>query len=408
MVKPLISCLGNCLMTLLFFRKERRKPDVVPKLAFLVLFLTLPVYISRELSHMLLLSFGIKLACCMAYLLLGKERKAPEGFYLSLVYTNITMSMQILLPLLSSQIPGDEADIIRRILFWLVLFILYSVIPLYTKMDKLEEIRTSQLFVLLAISAILLYSKKFVEMDIFKNETRLYPAAIMALSNIAMVFNLKTHVTMQEREQQMLMDQKLKEQVHGMKAELDTAEEFKAIAHDIKNHLLLLKTEQPSDQGHHVDSLIMKLDSYSGIIPTGNSNADTLLSSKLPTIKALGIRLTVSMDLSGLSFLDEFDMVAILGNVIDNAIEATSKVPEENRYITMSSAIRAGSLFIAVSNSCLEAHDNSLKTTKLDKKHHGIGLKSIQRAVSKHKGELTMEFTLPDEFTLTIMLPLKI
>lgn len=99
------------------------------------------------------------------------------------------------------------------------------------------------------------------------------------------------------------------------------------------------------------------------------------------------------------------DIVAILGNLLDNAIEASESSPD-NQYIHLDIQYRPGRMFIEVKNGyngMINQENGELKTGKKDKQSHGIGLKSVETAVSHYDGEVKVEFDTK-EFRVNVML----
>lgn len=87
-------------------------------------------------------------------------------------------------------------------------------------------------------------------------------------------------------------------------------------------------------------------------------------------------------------------MTIILGNLLDNAIEASSKV-EENPYINVKLKYDKGRLFLQVANPYAgELIEKSGKfiTTKADKDNHGIGLESVKKVIQKYSGTMSVDY----------------
>jgi sensor histidine kinase regulating citrate/malate metabolism len=99
---------------------------------------------------------------------------------------------------------------------------------------------------------------------------------------------------------------------------------------------------------------------------------------------------------SDLSFLDSYDVVSLMGNVMDNAIEAQNKVIE-NRFIKLYIGIEDEKTVIEIKNSYnkdeLIIEDNELKTLKGNKDSHGLGLSIIEEITHKYQGEYNIKMT---------------
>lgn len=97
------------------------------------------------------------------------------------------------------------------------------------------------------------------------------------------------------------------------------------------------------------------------------------------------------MVLGTIGIMDDVDLCILVGNVIDNAIEAAIKT--DNPYVNIEISSRGG-LFIDVDNPICETFlgkDRPFVTTKKNRKNHGIGIKSITDIVSKYNGEINYE-----------------
>ena len=106
-----------------------------------------------------------------------------------------------------------------------------------------------------------------------------------------------------------------------------------------------------------------------------------------------------------LSFISDYDISAILDNLLRNAIESAEK--EKNPYISLS--LESDNKFhkIILKNSCSTKpieDKNNLVTTKSNKNIHGYGMKSIQKALDNYNGELEWAYN-NNEFKIIILIP---
>ncbi len=91
--------------------------------------------------------------------------------------------------------------------------------------------------------------------------------------------------------------------------------------------------------------------------------------------------------------VSEYDMNIILGNLLENAIEANSNI--ENPWIDTAMKYADGILFIEISNPYLgkiQQQGSILKSTKRDKSYHGIGLYSVKEAVNRNNGTVDINY----------------
>lgn len=111
------------------------------------------------------------------------------------------------------------------------------------------------------------------------------------------------------------------------------------------------------------------------------------------------------------SFMNSVDMVTILGNAVDNAVEALSQLPEgQERIVYIKTARYANMAVLRISNQFagrLDMSDGVLHTGKSDPNMHGIGLSSIQKAVKRYGGSAETEFENEGGwFRLMILIPI--
>ncbi|MGM9603835.1 MAG: ATP-binding protein [Faecousia sp.] len=179
--------------------------------------------------------------------------------------------------------------------------------------------------------------------------------------------------------------------------------------HDMKNLLLYLENKPSSENlRSHVKKILGDIHPFETILDTGNEAMDILLSEKLRQCEQWHITCTVIADGGLFSFISPMDMVTIVGNAMDNAIEACLCNPEEERFIQVRTAKQTGFAVLSFSNSCdgqVHAVAGRLTTRKPDRENHGFGLANICRAAQGYNGEVSWSID-EDEFTLTLLFPL--
>lgn len=167
-------------------------------------------------------------------------------------------------------------------------------------------------------------------------------------------------------------------------------EEIRTIRHDMKQNLAVISTLQKSNRIREAieytdkcTAVISKIDTP---VDVGNDFINAILSAKLSLAKEKGIDITCrfSNDVSG---IEDTDLCVLLGNILDNAIEACENSPEKN----IEAAIHSddSKLVIAVANtveSSVLSDNPELKTGKKDASSHGYGIKTIKAIAEKYDG----------------------
>lgn len=167
--------------------------------------------------------------------------------------------------------------------------------------------------------------------------------------------------------------------------------------HDLRKELRRLKDKNGSLTDEDFCLLEESLNFYDSSVKTGNINIDALIQDKLIYCNSLGIEFTSLIDGEAFKDLAAADIYFLLANIIDNAIEATENIDEqEHRVISLTASKKQGVLLIEETNyfngEIKFNSDGSIKTTKKDNaKYHGYGTKSIAYIVKKYEGKVEYE-----------------
>lgn len=127
----------------------------------------------------------------------------------------------------------------------------------------------------------------------------------------------------------------------------------------------------------------------------GSTAQEALIADKKTKCEQLGIRFEDEIRaLPDPAVMQEIDMISLMGNLLDNAIEACQVSGQEEPYLRFSSVIRKKVWMVEVSNSKdpgLSPKKDGMKTTKEDRASHGLGMGIIQSIVSRYSGSITMD-----------------
>lgn len=184
--------------------------------------------------------------------------------------------------------------------------------------------------------------------------------------------------------------------------------------HDYHNHIQTMKAYMSMGQYDKMEKYLNELDkdltTVDTVIKTGNVMIDAILNSKISLAKSKGI----SVDAKAIvpknldTTITEVDLSLIIGNLMDNAIEACLKNENETeRFIRIYMDILKGQLYLYVMNSVtgnLKRVGNIYESTK-DSRYHGFGLMRIDKVIERYHGYLDRQ----DEegvFVTEVMLPL--
>ncbi|WP_320931753.1 GHKL domain-containing protein [Hungatella sp.] len=176
--------------------------------------------------------------------------------------------------------------------------------------------------------------------------------------------------------------------------------------HDMQNHLLaigaLLKNKEFLKAQEYVEILAGAND-FLEISWTGNEILDYILNIKKAKAIEEHIDFTIDADIIYYRKLSDTVLCTVLSNLLDNAIEANSRVCDAEKYIRVIIRTINDMLLIKIVNSAIEPIRKGKKfmTTKSDPERHGWGLKSVIEAVKSNNGEIYYNFK-EKEFVVNI------
>ena len=180
--------------------------------------------------------------------------------------------------------------------------------------------------------------------------------------------------------------------------------------HDYHNHLQTLKARldmgQTAGARDYLDRLEQDLDGIRAVAETGNVRVDAILNAKLSLVLKQGIRLSFKATVPKQLTVSDIDLCIILGNLIDNAVDACEKVEEDGRFLRLYIGVLRQQLYLSVTNATAETtrrENTALRTAK--RGSHGHGLGRIDRVVKKYGGYLNRQ-NEPGVFATEILLPL--
>lgn len=163
--------------------------------------------------------------------------------------------------------------------------------------------------------------------------------------------------------------------------------------HDYKNTIFaidsLLKQGKTDELSDFVSAECAKFENRADFVRTGNITLDTIINSKYSMAKKKGITFMVNAAVPEKCAVSDIHLAALVGNLIDNAIEAQEN--EREPYIHINFSTVQDFLIIRVVNKCSTPPED-LSSSKKDKDLHGIGLKSIEGIVEIYDGEFNLEF----------------
>lgn len=202
-----------------------------------------------------------------------------------------------------------------------------------------------------------------------------------------------------------LLEKQIKNQISYYQDREKTYTEIRRFKHDYTNHIncirSMIKAERYDEISEYLGEITNMFPSNKLLFNTGNFISDAILSDKQNSVKAENI--TIQFDGTIPTSINETDLCIILGNAIDNAIEA-SRVPTGEKIISVYGGFSHSYFILTVTNPTDNAasSNGSLPfTTKANKSEHGFGLLNIKSVVDKYNGYMKID-NKDNTFTLSL------
>ena len=312
---------------------------------------------------------------------------------------------------------GELLKWVELILVYAVIFTMLALMELNLKKD-LEELHITrrELLVVIIIAASVfamsnlsyldqngLFSGTFV-MDIFIIRT------LVDLSGIAVLYAYHVQVKeIQIRFEKETLHNIMEMQYKNYQLSKENIDMVNRKYHDLKHQINLLKTQAYVGKStSYLEKMEREIREYETQNKTGNQILDAVLTNKAMICQNKEIELKFIVDGGALSFMEDMDVSALFGNMLDNAIESAEKQREKQKrliwlYVTKEKQF----VRIRTENYCdekIQFKNGMPVTTKKDRRLHGYGMKSIKSTVEKYHGSVVAAQE-NNWFELKILLP---
>lgn len=412
-----LCCLAKAYILYKFFRlffKERQTPKAVEIGSYALFALTnVLIYVFIDLSFVTL-TFNILGRYLITYNYKGRQK---NRIFITLFFCLMAMLIETFVVFASTAVPinileKSSYDLIQGPIFTVIFIYLFVLImEKWKNADKQIRIPFTYwiLLILIPLSSLAVILLIMIHGNMTENAIaaccllcfiinisafNLYDKVLGYISN-----KMENHILAQ---QNMYYDRLLK----GIEL---SNESTRALRHDMKNHVIamegLLKRKEYDRlsqylQGAFHDELID--DSF---ISTGNTTIDSILNFKIREAKSKGLEILTDIAIPADLKLSAEALTVIVGNLLDNAMEAAARVTEQ-REIRIKIIYDRQCLFITVSNpytGSLQKNKYTFMTTKPDKEFHGFGLHNIKQVIKRYHGSINID-DQNQKFTVNITL----
>lgn len=184
--------------------------------------------------------------------------------------------------------------------------------------------------------------------------------------------------------------------------------QIRYLRHDMRNHLMavqgMLAREHPEQAAEYLSRLLDSQALQSGKRICQNETANAVLVAKEETMQQYGLQADFRVALPEELRVSALDLCALLGNALDNAIEAAQDA--KDRRIVVRCRCDKGMFMLKVVNGFSGKRQDTLPTTKPDKELHGFGLEGMREIAQRYDGTLETDIS-GQMFSLTVCLLLE-
>lgn len=230
---------------------------------------------------------------------------------------------------------------------------------------------------------------------------------------VSIIYYQKTECLEEEKRKYFVEQQ----QLLAMRGRIAEVEQFydgiRRMKHDMRGHLTNIRGLAAAGRYEDMEEYLSKMDgslnAFDFAIQTGNAVADVILNDKRKAAVSQGIAFQAEFIYPASKGYDAYDIGIILGNLLQNALEACVQMTEKKRYIVCNGRQSGKFFLITVRNSFAggvrfdPATGLPLSTKGGDASLHGIGLSNVKREAEKYMGDMEI-LTEGNEFRVTVLL----
>ena len=197
-----------------------------------------------------------------------------------------------------------------------------------------------------------------------------------------------------QRGEEAFLKQQIENERRYYKSLAASVEEVRKIRHNLKNTFTALYGYLEAGNIAVAKHFIQESSARIALLKsgTGYPALDALLYAKTKKAEQTGVHFETQLALPSNLSVDEMDLCIILGNALDNALEASVKLPAREQHIGLKISPFGEMLTVEVSNNIVEEKIETFQTSKEDKKNHGLGFKTICDLIKKYDGTVQVVF----------------
>ena len=359
------------------------------------------------LSGFNLLGTFIFLVLYILYALLVSNGKYIKAIISACIFEVVFVLLSSLLYLIISSLIKDYSELMQGengifryayvIIHKILLFVILKIILLIFKNDGTIEIKQGIIVFLFSCATVVglgatMYVASVTDSSKIQLQTVIL-TVVLTFSNVALYFLIYQMQKYQRSKYELkLLQEKIafEEARHNDAAAIWS--NIRKVQHDMKQHITVIsgfiEDNKIESCKEYLDKLLPSAGNIGNLISSDNKSLDYLINSKLAPLK--DTKVVISGSIGDLSDIKEFDLVCLMGNILDNAIEALDRLKDSKEKRIELLFIRQNSNRIIICKNTVDSSvlksNKELKTTKKSKDAHGFGTKIIAKIVSDYHG----------------------
>lgn len=308
---------------------------------------------------------------------------------------------------------GNAAPEMGLVLQCIIMSILVQAFKKYKGLGQGESVPFHCWGSVLAVQCLLVYLVLSLASWLEKDALIRMTLLIIFLDFLVIYLYDRLLLSEQEKSKNLLLAEQNRGYEQELKLLLDSQKTVRGIYHDLKNHIFTLTTYLEQKEYDHMGSYLKRLqeETESGMpeVYTGHPAVDSMIHYKSGQAKMAGVAFCVETVVPEQFHMDDFDISVLLGNLLDNALEANAALQNGKKEIRLSMKILRNQLYLQVTNpfeGAIQWKGLLPVTQKGDKALHGLGMQNVKKIVNKYQGILSLE-DKDCVFTAKMMLYLK-
>lgn len=408
------DCLANFIDVFLFFRfvdnNRQEKASVKYKIFILCL------YFLYSVPNFYIPAFSTIIDFFFLIVITYPELKKSFCIFIKFqiyTYTSMTIILFLHSLLFNDRVTLFTSTIYEEYKFIIVSFLTYIFYVLYSNYKKNRKIRSHYYLyfsvIILAVCLLLSYATLYICRR--EPESQILPllfSTLIILILLCISLYDKFLILIEEN-----ANYKMQAEINRLQKDYalqidENLKTLRSVRHDIKNHLIIIDgyaSQKKFEKIHEYISRIGERFKDTAPIQTSSTAVSAILNEKSALAQQKNISCEITCNFPSLK-IDDFTMITILGNLLDNAITAASKCSDG--WIKADLQQEDSILVITVDNSHAERireKDGVFTSTKTDNADiHGIGIKNVRKAVNDLRGQIEITYT-ENTFHVCIMLP---